>query len=97
MPDFAIDPELRIRANPERALRCTNDAVRFIREMMLRRRGGHQWRNILQRFEAIRDGWTGMEAVVHLELLLEAEHLLIEEKPLQPPATSRPHRSKAAA
>jgi hypothetical protein len=96
MPDFAIDPELRIRANPEKVLRCTNDAVRFIREMMLSRRD-HQWRNILQRFEAIRDEWTGMEAVVHLELLLEAEHLLIEEKPLQPPATSRPHRSKAAA
>ena len=50
MSDFAIDPELRIRANPERVLRCTNDAVRFIREMMLSRRG-HQWRNILQRFE----------------------------------------------
>jgi hypothetical protein len=59
MSDFAIDPELRIRANPERVLRCTNDAVRFIREMMLSRRG-HQWRSILQRFEAIRDegpGW----------------------------------------
>ena len=95
MSDFAIDPELRIRANPERVLRCTNDAVRFIREMMLSRRG-HQWRNILQRFEAIRDEWTGMEAVVHLELLLEAERLLIEEKPLQPPATSPQYGSEAA-
>ena len=95
MSDFAIDPALRIRANPERVLRCTNDAVRFIREMMLSRRG-HQWRNILQRFEAIRDEWTGMEAVVHLELLLEAERLLIEAKPLQPPTTTPQYRSEAA-
>jgi hypothetical protein len=92
--DFAIDPELRIRANPERVLRCTNDAVKFIREMMLSRRG-HQWRNILQRFEGIRDEWTGMEAVVHLELLLEAERMLIEQEPLQPPTTPQ-YRSKAA-
>ena len=95
MSNFAIDPELRIRANPERVLRCTNDAVRFIREMMLSRRG-HQWRNILQRFEAIRDEWTGMEAVVHLEILLEIEGLLFEEKPLQSSAPSRQHRSEAA-
>lgn len=96
MSDFAIDPELRIRANPERVLRCTNDAVRFIREMILSRRG-HQWRNILQRFEGITDEWTGMEAVVHLELLLEAERLLIEEKSLQPPpATTPQYRSEAA-
>ena len=75
MLDFAIDPELRIRANPERVLRCTN---------------------ILQRFEGIRDEWTGMEAVVHLELLLEAERLLIEEKSLQPPpATTPQYRSEA--
>ena len=96
MADFAIDPELRVRAKPERVLRRTNDAVRFIREIMLSRRG-HQWRSILQRFEAIRDEWTAMEAVVHLELLLEVERLLIEEKPPpHPPATSRQHRSEAA-
>jgi hypothetical protein len=95
MSDFAIDPEVRIRANPERVLRYTNDAVRFIREMMLSRQG-HQWPSILQRFEAIRDEWTGMEAVVHLELLLEAERLLIEQEPLQPPATTPQHHSKAA-
>jgi hypothetical protein len=52
--------------------------------------------NILQRFEGIRDEWTGMEAVVHLELLLEAERLLIEEKPLQPPAATPQYRSEAA-
>jgi hypothetical protein len=50
----------------------------------------------LQRFEAIRDEWTGMEAVVHLELLLEAERLLIEEKPLQLPTTTPQYRSEAA-
>ena len=54
MADFAIDPELRIRAKPERVLRRTNDAVSFIREIVLSRRGQH-WRSILQRFEAIRD------------------------------------------
>jgi hypothetical protein len=30
--------------------------------------------------EAARDEWSAMEAVVHLELLLEAEGLLIEER-----------------
>jgi hypothetical protein len=95
MSDFAIDPELRIRAKPEMVLRRTNDAVLFIREMVLSRRG-HQWRSILQRFEEIRDELTAMDAVVNLELLLEAERLLNEEKPPQPPATSRQHRSEAA-
>jgi hypothetical protein len=33
-----------------------------------------------QSFEAARDEWSAMEAVVHLELLLEAEGLLIEER-----------------
>jgi hypothetical protein len=33
----------------------------------------------LQSFEAVRDEWSAMEAVVHLELLLEAGGLLIEE------------------
>jgi hypothetical protein len=35
---------------------------------------------VLQSFEAARDEWSAMEAVVHLELLLEAEGLLIEER-----------------
>jgi hypothetical protein len=34
----------------------------------------------LQTFDAARDEWSAMEAVVHLELLLEAEGLLIEER-----------------
>jgi hypothetical protein len=43
-------------------------------------RFGHGWRDLLQSFEAARDEWSAMEAVVHLELLLEAEGLLIEER-----------------
>jgi hypothetical protein len=34
----------------------------------------------LRSFEAIRDEWSAIEAVVNLELLLEAEGLLMEEK-----------------
>jgi hypothetical protein len=37
------------------------------------------WQDLLQSFEAARDEWSAMEAVVHLELLLEAGDLLIEE------------------
>jgi hypothetical protein len=35
---------------------------------------------LLQSFEAARDEWSAMEAVVKLELLLEAEGLLIEKE-----------------
>ena len=38
------------------------------------------WRDLLQSFEAARDEWSAMEAVVKLELLLEAEGLLIEKE-----------------
>jgi hypothetical protein len=41
------------------------------------------WQDVLQSFEAARDEWSVMEAVVHLELLLEAEGLLIEERTAQ--------------
>jgi hypothetical protein len=78
MPDFPIDPELRIRASPPVVLRRTTEAVGFIRKMTLSR-PGHAWRDILQSFQAARDEWSAMEAVVHLELLLETEGLLIEE------------------
>jgi hypothetical protein len=53
----------------------TTEAVGFIRKMTLSR-PGHAWRGL----EAARDEWSAMEAVVHLELLLEAEGLLIEER-----------------
>jgi hypothetical protein len=79
MPDFPIDPELRIRASPPVVLRRTTEAVGFIRKMTLSR-PGHGWRDVLQSFQAARDEWSAMEAVVHLELLLEAEGLLIEER-----------------
>src|SRR6266446_1201561 len=69
MPDFPIDPELRIRARPPVVLRRTTEAVGFIRKMTLSR-PGHPWRDVLQSFEAARDEWSAMEAVVHLELLL---------------------------
>ena len=75
MPDFPIDPELRIRARPPVVLRRTTEAVGFIRKMTLSR-PGHAWRDVLQSFEAARDEWNAMEAVVHLE----AEGLLIEER-----------------
>ena len=76
MPDFPIDPELRIRGSPSAVLRCTSDAVEFIRKMSIPDRA---WRDVLQDFEAAGDEWSAMEAVVRLELLLEARGLLIED------------------
>jgi len=83
MPDYLIDPELRIRASPEVVLRRTTEAVEFIRKMMSSH-SGSEWQDVLQRFEAIRDEWSAIEAVVNLELLLEAKGLLIEEQPSLP-------------
>jgi hypothetical protein len=77
MLDFPIDPELRVRANPARVLRRTSEALQFIREMTRSRRG-RAWKDVLRSFEATRDYWSAIEAVVDLELLLEAEGLLIE-------------------
>ena len=78
MPDFPIDPELRIRGRAPIVLRCTSDAVGFIRKMALSI-PGHAWRDVLQDFEAAGDEWSAMEAVVRLELLLKASGLLIED------------------
>ena len=78
MPDFPIDPELRIRTSPPVVLRRTTEAVGFIRKMALSR-PGHGWRELLS-LETAQDEWSAMETVVHLELLLEAEGLLIEER-----------------
>ena len=63
MPDFPIDPELRIRASPPVVLRRTTEAVGFIRKMTLSR-PGHAWRDVLQSFQAAlerveRDGSRG--------------------------------------
>ena len=78
MPDFPIDPELRIYASPPVVLRRTSEAVEFLRKMALSS-PGRAWQDVLQSFEAALDEWSAMEAVVHLELLLEAGGLLIEE------------------
>ena len=92
MPDFPIDPELRIRASPPIVLRRTTEAVDFIRKVSSPE---HPWRDLLQSFEAARDEWSAMEAVVHLELVLEAGGLLIEEATAYA-ARSGQGRSRAA-
>lgn len=79
MPDFPIDPELRIRATPSIVLRRTTQAIDFIRKLAVSS-SDRAWRDLLQSFEAARDEWSAMEAVVKLELLLEAKGLLIEEE-----------------
>jgi hypothetical protein len=79
MPDCPIDPELRIRATPSIVLRRTTQAIDFIRKLAVSS-SDRAWRDLLQSFEAARDEWSAMEAVVKLELLLEAKGLLIEEE-----------------
>jgi hypothetical protein len=79
MPDFPIDPVLRIRASPPVVLRRTTEAVDFIRKVALSA-PDRPWQDLLQSLEAARDEWSAMEAVVHLELRLEAEDLLIEDR-----------------
>src|SRR5260370_34131685 len=79
MPDFPSDPELRIRASPPIVLRRTTEAVHFIRKAALST-PDRPWQDLLQSFEAARDEWSAMEAVVHLELVLEAGGRLIAEK-----------------
>lgn len=76
MLEFPIDPEVRIRGTPDRVLRCTSDAVKFLRQMSP---GDGPWPRLLQAFQDARDEWTAMETVVQLELALEAEGRLIEE------------------
>ena len=79
MPDFSIDPELRVRVSPPVVLRRTTEAVAFLRKMALNSTG-RAWKDLLQDFEAARDEWSAMEAVVHLEFLLEARGLLMEDE-----------------
>jgi hypothetical protein len=78
MPGFIIDPELRIRASPPIVLRRTTDAVEFIRRMALNT-PSRAWQDALQEFKEVWDEWSALEAVVHLEILLEAEGLLIDD------------------
>ena len=85
-----IDPELRIRAKPPVVLRCTTEAVKFIRKMGLSKRG-RGWHDVLENLEAAKDEWSAMEAVVQFELLLEKRGLLIENA-----STSEEDESRAA-
>jgi hypothetical protein len=85
MLDFPVDPELRIHGSPQRVLRRTNEAEKFVRQMVLRYPDG-RWRDVLQSFQAIQDEWSAIEAVVDLELLLEAEGRLIDELQPRPPS-----------
>jgi len=62
MPDFPIDPELRIRASPPIVLRRTTEAVDFIRKVALSA-PDRAWQDVLRSFEAARDEWSAMEAV----------------------------------
>jgi hypothetical protein len=94
MPDFPIDPELRIRASPPLVLRRTTEAIEFIRKTTLSS-PNRALEEVLQSLEAARDEWTAMEAVVHLELLLEARNMLIEE--LRPHAFAFGHGQSRAA
>jgi Resolvase, N terminal domain len=95
MPDFPIDPELHIRGSAPRVLRRTTEAMAFIQQMTLSRLG-RTWLDVQQSFEEARDQWSAMEAVVKLELLLEAEGLLIEGKPASASTLSLQHPSRAA-
>jgi hypothetical protein len=94
MPNFLIDPELRIRASPPIVLRRTTEAVDFIRKAALST-PDRAWQDLLQSFEAARDQWSAMEAVVHLELLLEAEDLLIVEEGIAYASRSAQDKSRA--
>ncbi len=93
MLDFPIDPELRIRASPPIVLRRTTEAVGFIRRVALSS-PDRAWRDVLQSLEAARDEWDAMEAVVHLELRLEAGGLLIEKGTAY---ASRPRQGRSRA
>jgi hypothetical protein len=57
MPDFPIDPELRIRAGLPVVLRRTTEAVDFIRKVTLSS-PDRAWQDVLQSFEAARDEWS---------------------------------------
>ena len=85
MLDFPIDPELRIRGRPELVLQRTNEALNFVRRTAASM-SSRAWQDVLARFEAIQDEWSAIEAVVHLELQLESEGRLIDEKQLSIPS-----------
>ena len=53
MPDYPIDPELRIRGSPRVILRRTTEAMVFIRKMTLGR-SGYAWLEVQHPSEALR-------------------------------------------
>jgi hypothetical protein len=61
MPDFPIDPELRIRGSPPRVLRRTTEAMAFIQKMTLSR-SGRAWRDVQQSLGGLHcaGGWSGL-------------------------------------
>jgi hypothetical protein len=63
MPDFPIDPELRIRGSLPRVLRRTTEAMAFIQKMTLSR-SGRAWRDVQQSFEDAWDEWSAMEGAL---------------------------------
>jgi hypothetical protein len=94
MPDFPVDPELRVRVSPPVVLRRTTEAVAFLRKMALNS-AGRAWKDLLRDFEAATDEWSAIEAVVHLELLLEMRGLLMKDETAHA-STSSQGRSRAA-
>src|SRR6266436_2396177 len=74
---FRISTVARESRSLPRAKRQTDD-LHFIRKATLSS-PDRAWQDVLQSFDAARDEWSAMEAVVHLELLLEARGLLIEQ------------------
>ena len=90
MLDFPIDPELRIRGRPELVLQRTNEALNFVRQTAASM-SSRAWQDVLTRFEEIQDEWSAIEAVVHLELQLETEGRLIEEKRREPFRPDKKH------
>ena len=57
MPDFPIDPELRVRVSPPVVLRRTTEAVAFLRKVALNSTG-RAWNDLLQDFETATDEWS---------------------------------------
>ena len=79
MANFPIDPELHVGESPETVLRQSDDALTYLQRKARTDPDG-PWRDALRNFQAIRDEWSALEAVVRLECLLESKDLLIEAK-----------------
>ena len=96
MSDFAIEPELHVRAgrfetrgqwcSPGLVLRSLDQAAEFARGMA-RERNNRLWDGVLYRLEAARTQEEANDAANALRALLEAEDLLvIQPRPAACPA-----------